>query len=219
MTRMLKQSVPMLTAWLLAAGLGFAANAGANQAREWRFTVFLDNKEIGYHHFSLKQFGRRQRLDSEARFKVKFLLFDAYRYEHNNVEWWQGDCLAGIQSRTNDNGETFSVQGGIARDRFTVETGLDDKSLPPCVVSFAYWDPALLARPRLLNAQTGEYVEVTVAPMGPDTLTVRGEPVAAYRYRLSGEDLKIDLWYSPDNHWLALESTLEGGRKLRYRMQ
>jgi len=50
-------------------------------------------------------------------------------------------------------------------------------------------------------------------------LTVRGEPVAAYRYRLSGEDLKIDLWYSPDNHWLALESTLEGGRKLRYRMQ
>jgi hypothetical protein len=61
-------------------------------------------------------------------------------------------------------------------------------------------------------------VNVTVTPGGEEALLVRGNPVMARRYALRGPDLAIDLWYSPSNEWLALESTTEGGRRLRYQI-
>ena len=37
-----------------------------------------------------------------------------------------------------------------------------------------------------------------------------------YGSTLAAGDLKLDLWYSADRQWLALESEVRGGRKLRY---
>jgi hypothetical protein len=42
---------------------------------------------------------------------------------------------------------------------------------------------------------------------------------AARQIRLDGPGSPIDLWYSAGQEWLALESTVAGGRVLRYRLQ
>jgi hypothetical protein len=42
--------------------------------------------------------------------------------------------------------------------------------------------------------------------------------MSARRYALRGEKIAIDLWYSLDNDWLALESTTSGGRRVRYQI-
>jgi hypothetical protein len=83
-------------------------------------------------------------------------------------------------------------------------------------MSFAYWNPEILRQTRLLNSQTGQYEAVTIAAMGEEKITVRGAAVQAKRYRITGPKNPIDLWYSADNSWLALQSTLDGGRRLRY---
>jgi hypothetical protein len=85
-------------------------------------------------------------------------------------------------------------------------------------MSFAYWDPRILDAERLLNSQTGELVPVRVTPLGQDTLAVRGESRTADRYRISGKDLQIDVWYS-DDRWVGLEALTDGGRRLRYELQ
>jgi hypothetical protein len=41
--------------------------------------------------------------------------------------------------------------------------------------------------------------------------------VSARRHRLEGPGLAIDLWYV-GNDWVGLESTVEGGRRLRYEL-
>jgi hypothetical protein len=74
----------------------------------------------------------------------------------------------------------------------------------------------MLQQTRLLNAQTGEYDAVTITAMGDVSLQVRGASQMAKQYRLTGSKLSIDLWYSSTGEWLALESTTENGRKLRY---
>ena len=51
-----------------------------------------------------------------------------------------------------------------------------------------------------------------------ETLNVHGEDTPAQRYRLEARNMKLDLWYSDDQRWLALESTVKGGRKLRYEL-
>jgi hypothetical protein len=52
--------------------------------------------------------------------------------------------------------------------------------------------------------------------VGEETISVRGTPLPAKRYRITGPKNPIDLWYSATDEWLALESTVAGGRRLRY---
>ena len=84
------------------------------------------------------------------------------------------------------------------------------------VRTFAYWDVDLLSSQRLLNTQTGEYEPVSVTDMGTGRLSVDDEQIEARHFRLVAEDMTIDLWYTKDMHWLALESVTESGAVLRY---
>ena len=196
-----------------------ADNAGSEPGREWRFKVYLNDREIGYHSFRLADQGDEQHLTSEARFKVKILFFNAYRYEHVNSERWEGNCLERIEAATDVNGDAYSVLGSQVGDRFEVSTAQGNDTLKGCVKTFAYWNPEFLESSRLLNSQTGEYIDVDVAIVSEaETLNVKGQSVEATRYRLVAEGLEIDLWYSTNQEWLALESKLEKGRKLRYEL-
>ena len=209
----------------LAALFVMSASAmTAGGTKEWRFGVLLDGKPIGYHRFELSDSGAQRTLRSEARFNVKVLFINVYRYEHDSVELWQGDCLSRIDARTDDNGSRLEVRGAMTAALFVISSPRRDTIPASCVQTFAYWNPQILTAGCLLNPQTGEYLPVRVEHLGPETLAVRGVPRAAQHYRLSGDagsggKLLIDLWYSPEREWLALESTTANGRRLRYQLQ
>jgi hypothetical protein len=192
---------PALAILLLVAAPAFAQVL--DHARDWTFRVFLDEREIGHHRFNLSGQGAERELRSEARFDVRILLISAYRYRHDALERWRGECLASLSATTDDNGEPSAV----------------DWRGPPgaCDMSFAYWNPRILQARRLLNAQTGELVPVSVTAQGEETVEVRGRPVLAQRHRLSGPKLSIDLWYS-GGEWVALQSEAAGRRRLIYRL-
>ena len=186
--------------------------------KNWQFKVFLDGEEIGFHNFSISGKAPHHEIYSSARFDVKFLFVSVYSYRHDNVELWQGQCLDSINATTDDNGEIYRVSGKTARDAFIVNTTDKESEYPSCVKTFAYWDPGFLDESSLLNSQTGEMVAVNSEYIGSEQIIHLGEEVMARRYRLSGENLQIDLWYSEDDHWLALESVTESGRIVRYAM-
>lgn len=192
------------------------AFASSQTDKNWQFKVFLDGDEIGFHNFSIINKGENKAIYSKARFDVKFLFFNAYSYQHDDVEHWRGRCLKSIDAVTNDNGEQYNVSGKIDNDVFVVNTIQKQNNYLPCVKTFAYWDPEFLKESSLLNSQTGEMIDVKSEFIGNEPLTHNGQVVDARRYRLSGENLQIDLWYSDEDHWLALESLTEGGRIVRY---
>jgi hypothetical protein len=204
---------------VLAALLCLSTAAGAMSDAQWRFDVFLDDKPIGYHDFTIARTASGERLRSEARFDVRLLKIPVYRYAHQAVEHWDGSCLQRIEATTDDNGERLTVRGRTEDDGFVVTTGTGREVLAGCVMSFAYWDTRILQAERLLNPQNGEYLGVEVVEMGSEELSLGDETVAARRYRLTGDDLLIDLWYADDQQWLALQSTLPSGRTLLYRRQ
>lgn len=186
--------------------------------KNWQFKVYLDGDEIGFHNFSMVHKEQHQEIYSSARFDVKFLFFNAYSYEHDNVEHWRGQCLKSINAMTNDNGEKYNVSGKVDNNAFVVNTLDNQSAYLPCIKTFAYWDPEFLKESTLLNSQTGEMVEVESEFIGNETLRHKGEDVVARHYRLRGDNLQIDLWYSVDDSWLALESLTESGRIVRYAM-
>lgn len=194
----------------LLAFAAWALPAAAAEPRQiWNFDAALDGKPIGEHVFTLDtQPGGIRLLRSEARFDVKLLGITVYRYRHRAQERWQGDCLQTLQAETDDNG-----------DKLAVRLPSGDALLAGCVMSFAYWNRALLQQRELLNAQTGKLEPVRVEPLPPATLDVRGQAVTAQRWRIVALKQRIDLWYDASGNWVGLDGTLEGGRLLSYRLR
>jgi len=192
------------------------AHAGSTSSREWHFEVFLDDKPIGFHSFRLSDSGDMRELRGEARFSVKLLGFTLYDYAHRNHELWRHDCLQGIDASTDDNGEDFHVRGAIEGEQLVLENNTGNSMLAGCVMTFAYWNPAILSQQRLLNAQTGEYLDVSVQQLGKKSLQLQDRAVPALHYRIITGESDIDVWYSTDRDWLALSTATSGG-ELRYR--
>jgi hypothetical protein len=193
--------------------------ASAGTGKEWRFRVFLDEREIGYHHFHLSQDGPETELLARAEFEVTFLRIPLFSYRHENSEIWIGQCLQNISATTVENDERFRVEGAADGEGFRLSTRNGEQTLPACVSSFAYWNKAFLEHDRLLNPQTGEYLDVETRYHGEQTIRVRDQDTAAHHYRLTIGESDIDLWYSREGQWLALESTTRGGRLLHYRIE
>jgi hypothetical protein len=193
------------------------ALARADTAREWRFAVQLDGSPIGQQTFRLSEDGPRQRMVTQATMDVKILFVTVYSYRHTNTETWEGDCLASIESDTDDNGTAFRIRGRREGEAFVVTNGDTRTTLPSCVHTFAYWDPKKLQQTNLLNSQTGEYQAVEFREAGEETVQSRGREQRARHVALEGKDLRIDLWYAvSDGDWLVLESKSKGGRTIRY---
>jgi hypothetical protein len=61
-----------------------------------------------------------------------------------------------------------------------VTTPKGTQALEGCVMSFAYWNPAIRTQAKLLNAQSGKLEAVQVSRAGSGTVEVRGQPVAGH---------------------------------------
>lgn len=182
------------------------------------FDVFLDGKKIGYHRFEIEGPKKNAAVRSEAKFDVKFLFVTAFSYRHTAEESWTGGCLDELEARTDSNGKELSVVGERTNNAFVIETAGSEAELPECVMSFAYWNPGFLDQSRLLNPQTGEYLEVEVEELGADVVRLDGREIPARSVRITARQMDITLWYSENAEWLALESVAKGGRILRYEL-
>ena len=200
----------------------FASPAPAKErvgaVAQWDFDVYLNDRKVGKHLFRVSESAGIKQVQSEAKFKYTILLIPAYRYEHSAAERWSDECLVEIDARTNANGERIEISGARTGTGFRVTSDNYPVDLPECVMTFAYWNPTFLEQSRLLNPQTGEFVDVTVEKLGKEILEVRGQAVDATRFRLTAYEIDMTLWYSPDNEWLALESVAQGGHIIRYEL-
>lgn len=203
---------------IIALALSIALPSPASTGGDWNFRVTLDGREIGSHRYTLEPGGQGAVLRSRADFDVRFLFVTAYRYDHEAVERWQDGCLRTLDSRTDSNGEVVAVNAVAGTGGLAVARPEGRDVHPGCIRSFAYWDRQLLESDRLLNSQTGELVPVQVTPQGQERLRVRGDERDASRYRISGPNLQIDVWYA-DGDWVGLEALTDGGRRLRYELQ
>jgi hypothetical protein len=210
---------------LLKASLCLLAGAAwcapyASTSEELVFRVLLDDKEIGFHSFRLTGDAGKQTVEINADFDVTFFAIPVYSYDHHNREVWNNGCLEEIVSRTDDNGKELKVDGRVNGGFFKVFTKNKQQDLDSkCVMTFAYWNRDFLQQSRLLNAQTGEYLAVTISYEGIEQLRFDDEHVAAARYHLRNPDKELDItvWYHESSgKWLSLESKINGGRVIRY---
>lgn len=183
------------------------------------FEVSLDGKPIGTHRFTLGGMPQARTVRSEADFTVRLLGLTVYRYRHQASGTWRGDCLAQLDAQTDDDGKPSRVQARMAGDALQVDGPAGALQLPGCAMDYAYWNPAMRQQVQLLNVQTGRYDTVRIRRVDGGTVDVRGQPQAAERWRIEGPEQPLDVWYTPGGEWVGLDSTVAGGRQLRYRLR
>jgi hypothetical protein len=209
---------------VVAMSCAAASIHGGEPPTSWSFSAYLDDKPIGSHRFDLTAAaGEVRELHSEARFEVKFLGFTAYRYHHLNRERWAGNCLGSLAANTDDDGKTTAVNGEATDRGFAVSTRAGKKSsqvtAQGCVLSFAYWNPTHLATQRqLLDPGTGRIEPVTITRLAASSVPVRGATTAVTGLRIAGLKHPIDVWYDSAGHWVGLDTSVEGNRRLTYRL-
>lgn len=214
---------PLRIATLACVAAATSVHAGDDVARPssrlYAFTAFLDGKPIGEHRFTVAADGARRHVTSEADFAVKILGFTAFRYHHHAEERWVGECLAGLVSSTDDDGKPASVRLDRAGDANEIVTATGRKSEPGCLMTYAYWNPALREQKRLLNPQTGQVDAVKVERLRAGAVAVGGKDVAATAWRISGGESPIDVWISDQGDWVGLDSKVgKGSHVLTYRL-
>ena len=203
-------------ALLLASAL--AAQA-ADGTRSYAFKAFLDGKPIGEHTFTIATDGDTRRVASEADFRVKIIGITAYRYHHHAEERWAGDCLTSLSSKTDDDGKPESVRLAKQGDANEITTAAGTTSEPGCLMSFAYWNPAMRAQKRLLNPQTGKVEAVRIERVADGHVAVGAREVEATDWRITGGESPIDVWISAQGEWIGLDSMVGNGRhELTYRL-
>ena len=175
-------------------------------AKEWDFDVILNDEIIGKHSF--KQVGKESH--SLAKFKFNFM-FMSFSYEHDSKEAWNEDCLKSIVSKTNDDGEVFNVDGGKSNGKLKVSLNGKEKSLPECIMTFAYWNPKILDQKKLMNSQDAEWLDVVIKNTGIESKNVRGQEITTHHYIIQAnkdgdEVFIIDVWYDGNMGLVGLKS-------------
>ena len=175
-------------------------------AKEWTFDAILNDKLIGQHTFIYKD----DKTLSQANFEFEYFFMD-FIYQHKSTETWDGNCLKSITSNTDDDGEIYDVDGRLGLDGFVVSSNNKTTKLPLCIMTFSYGNPKILEQKKLMNAQSGEYLDVDIEFLSQEDYILKGKNIKANLWQIKAEgesgDLLIHLWYDENMQWVGLKSS------------
>lgn len=120
-----------------------------------------------------------------------------FRYRHTNHEVWRHGRLVAIETKTDDDGESYRLSGRATEAGLEVEGSGGNFVAPADVMPTSYWNTETVTKNRLLDTQRGRLIDVDIVPAGTEIVLLAGQPVNAQRYKVTG-DLELDLWYATD---------------------
>lgn len=195
-----------LTPWMPST----ARAAAIPDASEIPFRVYKDERnEIGFHRLRFDRQGDETVVDVEIELDIRIGFIPVFRYRHSNREIWRGDVLQSLRSTTDDNGDRYQVRVDRSGDGYLIRRNDTQERADGPILPTSYWRAETVSATRLLDTQRGVFRDVTTTPVGEETVSVDGRPIAATRYRMVGA-LDLDLWYSQAGQWVKLAFSARG---------
>jgi hypothetical protein len=121
-----------------------------------------------------------------------------------------------VEASTQDGGDQYRVLGKSETDIFKLVEPSKEAFCADCPMTFSYWNPSMLKQNKLLNVQTGEYMEVQIKSLGKKIIKVKNENIEADLYQLTAPKINIQLWYKDNKEWVKLESITPDNHHIVY---
>jgi hypothetical protein len=167
--------------------------------------------EVGRHVITFACAGEDLIVETTIRGEVKVLMLPLFKRDGSYREVWRGDRLVAFDSHVVDNGEAYQVTARANGERTVIEGRRGRIEAPATIVSNHPWNHEAVDRTLLFDTQRGRLQQVQVTPAGIELITIAGRPVAARKYRVSG-DLERELWYDEAGNWLQSRLEHDGAK-------
>ena len=192
-----------------------ASPAGVPDGGVLEFDILRNGNAIGHHILQFEPNGKNLevRVDAQVDYRLGFI--PLYRFEHSATEFWHNDRLLTLTATTRDNGDDYNILLRPAGDRLQLSINGDTVSVEPEIVPASLWNIAVVKQRLLLDPADGELMQVQTEDIGPETITVRGRPVAAHHYVMTG-DFERDLWYDANGVLVQVRFKGDDGSEIRY---
>ncbi len=184
------------------------------------FAVTRNGNEFGFHKIEFKRQGNGDlvvKIDIELEVKLGFVKL--FSYKHENKEIWRDGKLFQINTKTDDNGKIFFINGKLVKQGFIINTQDGTKVLPLNITPTSYWNFANIDNKNWLDTQRGILVDLDINYYGSDIIKdFYGKQILAEKYNVSN-DLNLFLWYH-NNSLVKIAFDARGGSsKIDYFMR
>lgn len=191
--------------------------AGAQASTETtRFAITRNGEQIGIHLIEVNRSGQEISVAVVTDLTVKVLFVTAYRLQLTASERWVDGRLVALSSRSDNNGTRHFVS--VAAKGSSLEVKVDGKAtlIDPNIMPASFWNPELLGRPVMLDAQDGQIMPVSVRDGGEEDLTINGRIVKAHRYTINSR-YSQDVWYDDQARLVQAKLVASDGSVIMYR--
>ena len=181
-------------ATLALFGMFPLAPAKAAETGQLAFSVLRKGDIIGFDNLKFHSDANRLDVEVETDIAVKIAFIPVYHLKHSSRELWEGASLKSLWSHTDDDGKIHDLSVREDNGRLLVDGDKQISLASPTIVPASLWNERILRSDQLLNTLTGEQMAVQITIVGPDSVLVKGQPVPATHYVITG-DLKRELWF------------------------
>jgi hypothetical protein len=208
-----------LTPWWLVLGVGLVtplAQAAAASSEVRDFTILVDGKQAGTSRMTIQQ--REDGLIvMTARVDVRVRrVIVTYNYTYSGTEVWKDGRLQQFTSTCNDNGKRYAVTARAQANGLRVNVNGRDHFARPDTWLTSYWQlPDRKYHNQaipILDADTGKDIPGRLNYMAAEQVTVAGQQVQGYHFRVSGGPATVDVWYDTQGR-LIRQSFVEDGHQ------
>ncbi|MBX3275666.1 MAG: hypothetical protein KF729_35730 [Sandaracinaceae bacterium] len=209
---------------LVIVALALLASAGAVRAdpppdRTVSYRIERNGDRIGTHRVVFARAGERLTVHHRIDIRVTVLRFEAYAYQMDSRETWEGDRLLGLTTSTDRNGDALRVFARASGERLRIRAPEGAREAPAHAVpsSPQHW---VFDRPRtvMFEAEDGRLLSVRVSAPETESLELGGERVACRRVTVAG-DLDATLWYAPSGILVRKRLTAPDGSTVLSRLE
>lgn len=161
------------------------------------YQVIRDGDDIGTQSVEFIRKDDSLTVRTRVNIVVTMLGIPVYRFTHAAEEQWQNGRLVGFRSKSDDDGEPRDVVLKLEGDRLRGTYNGRTLDLPATIIPASLWHPATVTQTVLLDPIKGRDRQIAVVDKGEESVKVRGQPVSAHRYAMSGQIVR-EIWYGPD---------------------
>ncbi|MQX36759.1 DUF6134 family protein [Roseospira navarrensis] len=169
-----------------------------NQTLTYR--IFRGDDPIGKTVFEFYARGADRTIVTRTNINVSVLIY-SYASQHMATEVWENGQLVRLETRTNDDGEPFRVDGAPGTGGFTVTGSEGTVTVSPTTPPKSFWNAGILTAPKVITTKRGAVAPVKTRTIGRERVAYKGGSTDAVRYRFETDDV-IDLWYTDDGLWV-----------------
>jgi len=190
----------------------------ASYGSEMVFEIKRNGKNIGTHQVNFKSNNKKLSIESKTQIRVKFLFFNAYKFDYNSLEKWKNGELVSLLSTTDDNGKksVVNIVPGTDIIKVTINKVTHMNSLGDLKYTTNHWNPNVLSGNLVLNTITGKPNKFQISQVGMDSVSTGDSERIAAHYQYSGDLNNISTWYDEKLRWVGLSFESKDGSTISY---